>query len=130
MKRSVTSKPDAVRRRRRAERRGRRAEWIAVWLLRLKGYRILARRLKTPVGEIDILARRGGVLAVVEVKRRPGLEAAIFALDPRQCARIARTLEWWLMRNPACGRLGIRFDLIAVIGRGRPVHLPDFWRPP
>jgi hypothetical protein len=60
--------------RRSAWLRGRRAEWLAAWWLRLKGYRILARDLRTPVGEIDLIARRGRVLALVEVKARPSLE--------------------------------------------------------
>ena len=57
--------------RKRAESRGRRAEWIAVWWLRLFGYRVLARRARQRVGEIDIVARRGRTLAFVEVKARP-----------------------------------------------------------
>jgi putative endonuclease len=58
------------RRRRKAERRGKRGEGWATWLLRLKGYRILVRRARTPLGEIDIIARRGRVTAFIEVKAR------------------------------------------------------------
>lgn len=63
--------------RQRAERRGRRAEKIAAWFLRAKGYAVLARRYKTPVGEIDLVARRGRTLAFVEVKARKEGEAAL-----------------------------------------------------
>ena len=72
--------PMATRDRAQAERRGRRSENLAAWLLMLKGYRILGFRLKTPQAEIDLLAKRGDVLAVVEVKQRATLEAALEAV--------------------------------------------------
>ena len=89
--------------RRRAWRFGRRAESLAAWWLRLKGYRILAREFRVPVGEIDLIARRGTILAFVEVKARKTAEAAPDALQPRQQRRIARAagafLRW---RANAC----------------------------
>ena len=72
-----------------AHRDGHRSEWIAAAWLMLKGYQILAFRLKGRGGEIDILARRGRTLAVVEVKRRQTIEAAILALGPEQHGRLA-----------------------------------------
>lgn len=116
--------------RQRAFLAGRGAETLAVWLLRLKGYRILGRNLRTPVGEVDIVARRGKVVAFVEVKRRPGMDAARRAVSRTQQQRILRAAEY--LR--ASGQLGTdvrgyRFDLIAVLPRRLPVHLPDMWRP-
>ncbi len=116
--------------RQRAFLAGRGAETLAVWLLRLKGYRIVGRNLRTPVGEVDIVARRGKVVAFVEVKRRPGMDAARRAVSRTQQQRILRAAEY--LR--ASGQLGTdvqgyRFDLIAVLPRRLPVHLPDMWRP-
>ncbi len=87
--------------RRAAYRRGRTAETVAVAWLRLRGYRILARGLRTPVGEIDIIARRGGTLAVVEVKSRASLAAAAAAVSAHQRRRIVRALQWYLAGKPA-----------------------------
>jgi putative endonuclease len=72
-----------ARRRQRAQRRGRLAEWLCLWHLRLRGWHILARGWRCPAGEIDILARRGKVLAVIEVKSRGELAVAAAALAPR-----------------------------------------------
>jgi putative endonuclease len=113
--------------RRVARRFGRRAEWLAAALLRLKGYRILARDFRVPVGEIDIVARRGGTLAFVEVKARRG-DGAAEALSRRQRQRIARAAEWYLSARPALRGLICRFDVI-LIGRGRlPEHRCGAWR--
>src|SRR6185369_8239522 len=79
-----------TQRRQRAERRGRFAEWLCLWHLRLRGWRIRARGWRCPSGEIDILARRGRVLAIIEVKSRSEIAAAASALAPRQRRRIAR----------------------------------------
>ena len=80
----------ATSRRQRAQRRGRFAEWICLWHLRLHGWRILAHGWRCPSGEIDILARRRQVIAVIVVKSRGELGAAAVALAPRQRRRIAR----------------------------------------
>ena len=85
--------------RRRAESRGRRAEWLAIALLSLKGYRILAHRLKTPLGEIDIIARRGRLTAFIEVKQRETVEGGLAAILPQQHARLLRAAQWWLARH-------------------------------
>lgn len=114
--------------RRRAYRAGRRAETLAAWLLRLKGYRILARGYRTSVGEIDIVARRRGIIAIVEVKRRDRLETGLYALSTRQRRRIARAAEAFRLTRPAWQRLMIRFDIIVVVPRRPPRHIMDAWR--
>ena len=114
--------------RRQAERRGRRAENRAALLLRLKGYRLLARRYRCPAGEIDIVARRGRLLVAVEVKARDTLDAAAFAIDARQQARITRATEHFLAANPMYAERDIRFDAVLVSTGGLPRHVPDAWR--
>lgn len=118
-----------MNRRYRAWRRGRLGEAAAIWRLRLAGYRILARGYRTPVGEVDIIARRGRILAAVEVKARPDLAAAAEALTPRQRARIRRAIDVFLARNPGLVDLAVRFDLVLVAHGGWPRHIPDAWRP-
>jgi putative endonuclease len=112
--------------RRRAERYGRAGEALAAIILRLKGYTILARDLRTPVGEIDLIARRGGTLAFVEVKARR--EASEEVLTLRQRRRIVRAAEMFLARRPELATLDVRFDVM-LIGRHRwPRHLPAAFR--
>lgn len=106
--------------RRRAERRGQGAERLCIWLLRLKGYRILARRFRVPSGEIDLIARRGRVLVAVEVKARAGFDAAAAAISPHQRRRIARALEHFLARRPDLAVLDRRFDVMMVVPRRWP----------
>lgn len=115
-------------RRQAAERRGRSAERLAAWWLRLKGYRIVARGFRTPVGEIDLVARRGRRLALVEVKRRETLAAAAEAIRPQQQARIARAAELFLKRRPDLAGLTLGFDALLLAPGHRPRHLPDAWR--
>ena len=115
--------------RRRAERRGRGAEALAAVLLILKGHRILARRARTPVGEIDLIARRGRTLVFAEVKARDSLNAGTEALAPRQRNRIARAAEAFVRTRPDLDGLDWRFDLIVVVGGWRVKHLKDAWRP-
>ena len=79
--------------RRRAERGGRRAERLAAWWLRLKGWRILAVRARTPVGEVDLVARRGRILAFIEVKARASEAEADWALDDYRLRRVVRAAE-------------------------------------
>lgn len=112
--------------RRAAERRGRRAEWVAMAWLMLKGYRVLGHRLRTPYGEVDLAAWKRGVLVIVEVKARRSIDAAIFAITPRAQERIARAAQtlaarWRLQRAP------IRFDFI-IVGAGLlPKHQRAAW---
>lgn len=107
----------------RAERAGRRAETLAALYLRLKRFSILSRRLKTPVGEIDIVARRGTLLVFAEVKHRKSSDAAAFeAVDT---ARIAKAAQWFLATRPEFSGLDCRFDVI-VLAKGRwPHHLEN-----
>jgi len=110
--------------RRQAERRGRRAEFLAICLLRLKGYRLLASRYRTPVGEIDLIARRAGTVVFVEVKARATIAEATEAVTPHGRQRIARAAHLWLARNPAAAEFTLRFDVILVAPRRWPRHLP------
>ena len=116
-------------RRRARERLGRSAERIAVWWLRLRGYRILRRRFRTAAGEIDIIARRGGVIVAVEVKARPDAFAGTEAVGPRQQRRIARAAEQFRAKQPGAPTLGLRFDIVVVSPWRLPVHVADAWRP-
>ena len=115
-------------RRSRAYLRGLNAEFLSVWLLRLKGYEVLARRFRGPSGEIDIVAKRGRLIAAVEVKARPTLEEAMVSISPRQQRRIARTLLYFQARNPSLAGLNYRFDLIWVCAWRWPRHILDAWR--
>ena len=114
-------------RRQAAEKRGRSSERLAAWWLRLKGYRIVARGVRTPVGEIDLVARRGRRLALVEVKRRATLAAAAEAIRPQQQARIARAAEAFLKRRPDLAGLTLGFDALLLAPGRRPRHLTDAW---
>ncbi len=114
--------------RRRAWRRGHWAEQACAFSLALRGYRVLARRLRYPVGEIDLLARRGGTLAVIEVKARRDAVSALEAVTPRQRQRIARAAEWLLAERPALAGLQVRFDVMLVTPWRWPRHLTDAWR--
>lgn len=116
-----------MRDRRGAEARGRAAETAAVWRLRLAGWRILARRWRSPVGEIDIVARRRDVVAFVEVKARVLRGDALVAVTPRQQRRIARAAALFLASRQ--GRIGRtagqpRFDLVLVRPWRWPEHVP------
>jgi putative endonuclease len=117
-----------TRERRAAFHWGGRAEFFCLWHLRLKGYRILARRYRTPVGEVDLIARRGRVLAAIEVKARADLATAIEAVGARQRQRITRALAHFLMGRPDLAQLAPRFDVMLVAPRTWPRHLVDAWR--
>ena len=111
----------------RAYRRGVWAERYACLYLMLKGYRLLANRAKTPVGEIDLIFRKSGMVVAVEVKNRPDQSQAAYSLGPAQQQRIGRALHWWLQSRQNLQALGIRFDAI-LVSRGRITHLQDVWR--
>jgi len=115
--------------RQKAHRLGHVAEWRAVWRLRLAGYSILARRYKTKLGEIDIVARRGDILAFVEVKARADFIVAADSLGARQFGRVARAASLFIARHPRYAVCSVRFDAVLVGGLW-PRHLPDVWQPP
>jgi len=96
--------------------------------LRLHGWRIVAADWRCPSGEIDILARRGGVLAIIEVKTRSDLAAAAAAVLPRQRRRIARAASAFLLARPDLAKLAPRFDVMLVAPLRPPRHLRDAWR--
>lgn len=116
-----------------AHRRGQMAEEAAVWYLRLKGWRIIERRFVTGrgsgAGEVDVIARRGAILAFIEVKARAGLDQAAQAITPRQQERINRAAEAYLARHAGLAGLSVRFDAVLVGGPGLISHLEDAWRP-
>lgn len=113
---------------RESERFGRQAELLASLWLRLKGYSVLARRVRTRVGEIDLVCQRGHCLVFVEVKGRVSTEQALHALRPRQQQRIAAAAQYFLKMRPRLAHLDCRFDLITVDRFGRPCHVMDVWR--
>ncbi len=117
------SRPPADPGRRIAFRFGLSAESRAAAYLIAKGYRILFRRFKTPVGEIDIVAWRRGVLVFVEVKAREKLAAAAEAIGRRQQSRIIAAAEFWLAGHPEHVTSDMRFDVMLVAPGRLPVHL-------
>ena len=113
--------------RQRAEQGGRRAETLAAWWLRLKGYAILAQRVRTPVGEIDLVARRGRTLVFVEVKARATAADAAHALDDYRLRRVAAAAEALTHRFARNGD-DIRIDAVIVVPGRLPRHLANVWR--
>jgi len=107
---------------------GRRGEWLAALWLMAKGYRILGFRLKTPQAEIDLLAIRAGVLAVVEVKRRATLLAALESVRRDQRDRLRRAGASLAARRPALAGAAVRLDLMALAPGRLPRHIPDAWK--
>jgi putative endonuclease len=94
----------------------------AAWLM-AKGYRILAKRFRTPYGEIDIVARRRNLLAFIEVKARATLDDAAYAVTPRQQARIINAAQAWLAAHPEHADFEQRFDALLIAPRSLPRHL-------
>ena len=97
---------------------------MAAWFLRLKGYRVLARRYRTSVGEVDLIVRRGRLIAFVEVKQRPTLAEAAEAVTPAGQRRIARAATAWLAAHPASTGLDLRFDVVVCLPGRLPRHIP------
>ena len=112
---------------REAEQRGRGAETIACWYLRMRGWRILARRARVPGGEVDIVAKRGRTLAFVEVKARGDEHAAAFALDEYRLRRVAVAAER-LMPRYMKGVEDVRIDAIFIVPFRWPRHLTNIWQ--
>jgi putative endonuclease len=112
--------------RRRREQGGRRAETLACWWLRLKGWRILARRVRTPLGEVDIVARRGSVVAFVEVKARASEREAALALDEWRLRRVAAAAGALAHRFAREGDV-TRIDAMFVLPKRLPRHMENVW---
>ena len=106
---------------------GHRQEIVAALWLMLKGYRILGFRLRTPQGEIDLLAQKGGILAVVEVKSRTTLEAALECVTFAQRERLRRAARAIASHRPSLRGLSVRLDLIAIGAGRRPRHIRNAW---
>lgn len=110
------------------EKAGRRAEGLAAWYLRAKGYRVLAQRYKTKDGEIDIIAKRRNILAIVEVKQRATQEAAEASLTTQAEKRISAAAGIFFSQTPSVQNMDMRFDLVFLIGRWGITHISDAWR--
>jgi putative endonuclease len=111
--------------RQRARRYGIWTEILAALALRFKGYKILARNFKTKSGEIDIIARKGDLIAIVEVKARRDLQASVDAVGFQSRQRIQAAANRWLTARRDAHRLSLRFDIIAVQPWSWPRHLED-----
>lgn len=111
-----------------AEQRGRRGETLAAWYLRLTGWRILARRQKIGLGEVDLIARRGRTVAFIEVKWRATAEALDLAIDARRLARVARAAEALAPRFARDGDVQ-RIDVLLLAPRRWPRHMRNVWQP-
>jgi len=120
-------KAEASLRRQKAYRKGHRGEWFAALALTLKGYRIIARRYRTPLGEIDLIARRGNVVAIVEVKARRTLDQAMDAVAYGSQRRIDGAATIWLSRQKDYARLTLRYDLVAILPWRWPVHVENLY---
>lgn len=109
-----------------AEKRGRGAETLACWWLRLHGWRILARRARVSGGEVDIIARRGRVLAFVEVKSRATEESAAMSLDAWRLRRVVVAAERLAPRYLKPDD-DLRIDAIFIVPGRLPRHMPNIW---
>ena len=114
---------------RRAWRRGLSAEWIAALFLLSKGYRPMARRYRTPLGEIDLVVRRGKLVAFVEVKARASMADALEAVGAASERRIVGAADLWRAKHPDAAGLDLRFDMVLVTPWRLPKPLPDAFRP-
>ena len=108
-----------------AERRGRTAETIALWYMRMKGYRLLARRFQAPQGEIDLIMRKGKTTAFIEVKTRKTIDDAVFAVTHWQSKRIASASATWMARDPQAASGFCRFDIVAIPSYLWPTHIEN-----
>lgn len=120
---TMPATPEAARRRRLTFARGRRAEILAALALMLKGYRPLAWRVSIGGGEIDLIVRRGSVVAFVEVKARPTLDEASAAIDARKRRLFSRAARAWIARSPWSARLTLRADAVFVAPGRWPRHV-------
>jgi putative endonuclease len=118
-------KPEPGPGKKEALRRGASGEWLAALALRLKGWRIVERNFRCPMGEIDVIARKGDLIAFVEVKARPSEAEALDAVNARAKRRIANAGSAWIARQRDKDRLSWRFDIVAVVPGRWPRHHAD-----
>lgn len=127
--------PSSHNRRRQAHDFGLKAEKIAAWFLRLKGYRIIAERYRNHAGEIDLLAMRGNMLVAVEVKARKSMAECESSITPHKQAKIMRAMEGLMASHGKIAGLArasernIRFDVLWIVRGLWPHHIKDAWRP-
>ena len=115
--------------RKKAWRWGQLAETLAVVGLRGSGHFIVAKRYRTNVGEIDLVAKRGNTIIFIEVKARRRLSDGLASIGHRQQQRIVRAAQWFLQKHPRFSNHKIRFDAIAIAPWRWPRHVKDAWRP-
>ena len=123
---SPSRKREGNAKRQAAEDSGRRGERLAGWWLRLKGWQILARRVRTPAGEVDLIARKDKLVAFVEVKMRATAAELDFAIDERRLARVAAAAEYLMLTYAAPGD-DIRVDVILLAPGTQPRHIENAW---
>ena len=116
------SPPSRVKRQR-SQRHGILAEYFALFYLTLKGYRFVASRYKTKLGEIDLIVRRGRTLVFVEVKARANRDAAAYAVHAKNQSRVVQAAQMFLMTYPSYQEYQVRFDVVLVAWYSRPHHL-------
>ena len=120
----MSEAPPPGRDRQAARTFGIRAEWAALALLTLTGYRVLARNFVAPGGEIDLIAQRGQTIAFIEVKARPQMDQALIAITEQKRRRIARAAQVWLRQNRWAATYALRGDAVFIAPRRLPRHLP------
>jgi putative endonuclease len=108
-----------------AHSHGHRAESIALWFLRLKGYRLLARRFKSPAGEIDLIMRRGRTTVFIEVKARSTVDGSVIAVTDYQSQRIADAAAFYTAKDDRAAMGFQRFDIVAVPSYLWPTHIKN-----
>ncbi len=113
--------------RRRAERAGRRSEWLAALVLMAKGYRILRMRYRVHSGEIDLIARRGKILVFAEVKQRRSVNEALSAVRAKARRRIERAADMYIAQRPDLADCAMRYDIVAISRHGVR-HVRAAWR--
>ena len=113
--------------RQKAYRKGLYAEWFAAILFVFMGYRLVARRYKTPLGEVDLIVRKRNLIVFVEVKARASEEAALNSISHNAQRRIEAAANLWLSGQRDAGQLNWRFDVVAVLPRKWPRHYVDVW---
>lgn len=119
------ARPCPDRGRVKAERRGRLSEYVAALYLLMKGYRIVAMRYRSRGGEVDIIARRGTVIALVEVKARGSAGKAVDAVGFSSQQRIRSAGDHWLSRQRDATSLSVRCDIVAIVPGRWPEHFMD-----